>query len=317
MKRVAFITDDWETQESVYNSVLLAAQDNDAEVKRLDRFSAEDSVAWRLWTLLEQSDLVILNIVYNSPNIIYEIGLAHGLGKPVIIITTNRELNLPSDLLSQTIVFFENNGEGLAKLKFQISKLINGVFYDTNRLRLVWGPREATRSPEISDLRAKSDLSEILSLAGTDRGMQFENWFSELAQGVVGWEVLNSNHNYTDRDYDFVIWNSLPDSELMALGNPIPVELKATEILGTKVLETLSHKARLQGMKGLIVCTTAKATESNRAWVREFFLKENFLTIWLDRDDLLSIKSSKDLVDKLKSRLLDLIYRGSQSIEHV
>ncbi len=316
MKRVAFITDDWETQESVYNSVLLAAQDNDTEVKRLDRFSAEDSVALRLWTLLEQSDLVIHNIVYNNPNIIYEIGLAHGLGKPVIVIT-HRELRLPSDLLNQTVVFYENENDGLAKLKFKLSKLIHEVLHSPNKLKGVWGPREATSSSEVSDYRVKSDFSEILSLTGTVQGYKFQNWFSELARGVSGWEVLNSNQTDKDEGYDLVTWNSLPDSELSALGNPIAIQLKATKTLDKKDIEPLYHQARLQGMKGLIVATTAKATESSKAWVRELFLKENFLIILLERDDLLSIKSSKDLVGKIKSRLLALIYRGSQSIEHV
>lgn len=316
MKRVAFITDDWETQESVYNSVLLAAQDNDAEVKRLDRFSAEDSVAWRLWTLLEQSDLVILNIVYNNPNIIYEIGLAHGLGKPVIVIT-HRELRLPADLLNQSVVFYENENEGLAQLKFKLSKLIHEVLNNSNKLKGVWGPREATRSPDISDSSVKSGLSEILALTGMEQAKQFENWFFELAQSISEWEVLNSYRSDRDRMYDFVIWNSLSDSELAALGNPIPVDLKATQILDVKTIASLFSQARLQGIKGFIVATTARATESNKAWIRELFHKEKFLIILLDCDDLLSVKSPKDLVGKIKSRLLELIYIESISSEYV
>ncbi len=314
MKQVAFITDDWDREAQggfePHFAVQLAAADHDAKVKTIDRFSVEESVLQRLWHLLEESDLIIVNITHNSPSLIYEIGLAHGLGKPVLIMTNQEVVKLPADLSGQFVVVYKNDREALARLKFKLSNLMHDVLYEKKSLRMLWGPREANISPQVSDRCVKLEFREILSLKGLPQIRQLQNWVFELADGVPDWEVFRASETESEAEkgYDLVLWNSLADPDLTLLGNPIPIALEVTKTLRREVLKTLSRQARLQGLKGVILGTTAKATEGNKGWVKELSMSENLIIILLDSDDLLSVKSSKDLVDKIKSKLLDLIY---------
>lgn len=315
MKQVAFITDDWDREAQggfePHFAVQLAAADHDAKVKTIDRFSVEESVLHRLWHLLEESDLIIANITHNSPSLIYEIGLAHGLGKPVLIMTNQELVKLPADLSGQFVVVYKNDREALARLKFKLSHLMHDVLHEKKNLRMLWGPRDANMSPRVSDRCVKLEFHEILSLKGLPQIRQFQNWFFELAKGVPDWEVFRASETEpeTEKGYDLVLWNSLADPELSILGNPIPIALKVTKTLRREVLKTLTRQARLQGLEGVIVGTTAKATEGNKKLVRELFRNENVLIILLDGDDLLNVKSSMDLVNTIKLKLLDVIYK--------
>jgi hypothetical protein len=52
----------------------------------------------------------------------YELGIAHMLGKPVIMVSSTRDEELPFDLKNQTILFFKSRQELIRKLRDAIAK---------------------------------------------------------------------------------------------------------------------------------------------------------------------------------------------------
>src|SRR5260370_42294702 len=70
-------------------------------------------------SLIDRSSLVICDCTGRNPNVFYEIGIAHALGREVILIT-QVELDIPFDLRHLRFVQYLNNGEGLNALSTRL-----------------------------------------------------------------------------------------------------------------------------------------------------------------------------------------------------
>jgi len=70
-----------------------------------------------------RSRLIIANITGRNPNVMYELGVAHALGKPTIIISKNFT-EIPFDLNNKRIILFENETDLLEKLESSITDML-------------------------------------------------------------------------------------------------------------------------------------------------------------------------------------------------
>jgi len=68
--------------------------------------------------------LVIANINGRNPNVFYELGIAHALNKPTIIISKS-ESSIPFDIKSHRIVFYKNNEQLDSNLIDSILKIVS------------------------------------------------------------------------------------------------------------------------------------------------------------------------------------------------
>ena len=85
----------------VYNDFLKPAFENleDAQfqVTRADDIGNQRSILNDIVVQIAQSDLVIADLTGCNPNVFYELGLAHALRRPVILLTQDIE-DVPFDL---------------------------------------------------------------------------------------------------------------------------------------------------------------------------------------------------------------------------
>jgi hypothetical protein len=65
--------------------------------------------------LIEKSSLVVVDITGNDPNTMYELGLAHGLRKQVIVLCQKGEGRVPSDL--KGVLYYVYEPDNIAELK--------------------------------------------------------------------------------------------------------------------------------------------------------------------------------------------------------
>lgn len=70
-----------------------------------------------------ESKIVIANITGRNPNVFYELGLAHALGKPVIIISQGLD-EIPFDLRSKQILVYDHPMELSKKLRDTLIRVI-------------------------------------------------------------------------------------------------------------------------------------------------------------------------------------------------
>lgn len=82
-----------------------------------------------IWNSIKNCRFAVAELTGKNPNVMYEIGLAHALGKPVVILTRN-EADVPFDLKHLRYLFYDTNdpfwGDNLKLgLKSLISKILD------------------------------------------------------------------------------------------------------------------------------------------------------------------------------------------------
>ena len=73
---------------------------------------------------IRESALVIADITPDNPNVYYEVGYAHGLGKPTILLAERRREALPFDVSGFRTIFYENTIGGKALVEERLRKHI-------------------------------------------------------------------------------------------------------------------------------------------------------------------------------------------------
>jgi hypothetical protein len=77
-------------------------------------------------SLIDRSTVVICDCTGRNPNVFYEIGIAHTLGREVILIT-QAEADIPFDLRHLRYVRYLNNGEGLNALSTALQPRLRDI----------------------------------------------------------------------------------------------------------------------------------------------------------------------------------------------
>jgi hypothetical protein len=99
----------------VLDAVRRALLELNVEVFRFDNIEPGASWANAITDAIRSSDFLVVDVTRQSANVFYELGFAHALRKPTILITSSEKSGaLPSDLTGfQYIVYEPNNLRGL------------------------------------------------------------------------------------------------------------------------------------------------------------------------------------------------------------
>jgi hypothetical protein len=94
--------------------------------RRADDIWDNPAVMQDVVSLIDRSRVVIADCTGRNPNVFYEIGIAHTLGRDVLLITQN-DADIPFDLRHLRYVKYLNNGEGLAALNVRLRMRLAGL----------------------------------------------------------------------------------------------------------------------------------------------------------------------------------------------
>lgn len=93
-------------------------EDLNIECIRGDEIYSKQRIVDDIWDSIRSCRFVLAELTGKNPNVLYEIGLAHAIGKPVIIITRNGD-DVPFDLKALRYLYYDVNdpfwGENLKK----------------------------------------------------------------------------------------------------------------------------------------------------------------------------------------------------------
>ncbi len=107
----------------VYETLQRIAQTVGLRCRRADDIWENPSVIQDVVSLIDRSRIIICDCSTRNPNVFYEIGIAHALGREVILITQFAE-DIPFDLRHLRYITYHNNGEA-AILNMKIVGLSN------------------------------------------------------------------------------------------------------------------------------------------------------------------------------------------------
>lgn len=90
-------------------------------VARADDFFAAHSIISDIWAAIYSSKIIIADCTGRNPNVFYEIGIAHTLGRPTILISQQIE-DIPFDLRYLRFIVYEYIPRGMTKFNDQLRK---------------------------------------------------------------------------------------------------------------------------------------------------------------------------------------------------
>lgn len=100
---------------AVYDCIRRATEGVGLRCNRADDIWENPAIIQDVVSLIDRSRIVICDCSGRNPNVFYEAGIAHTLGREVILITQS-EHDVPFDLRHLRYIRYHNNGEGLAAL---------------------------------------------------------------------------------------------------------------------------------------------------------------------------------------------------------
>ncbi len=93
---------------------------------RIDQQAGPGIIFQEIQREIEQSDIVIAEITPSNPNVFYELGYAHALHKPTILLA-RRETQLPFDIRSYRVVFYNDTIGGKAEVEENLARHLAAI----------------------------------------------------------------------------------------------------------------------------------------------------------------------------------------------
>jgi hypothetical protein len=92
-------------------------------IRRADDFFSPKPFMFKVWEGICSARLVIADCTEKNPNVFYEIGMAHTVGKPVVLITRS-EKDIPSDIKHIDFIEYAYDPEGAKDLTDKLALII-------------------------------------------------------------------------------------------------------------------------------------------------------------------------------------------------
>lgn len=125
--------------------ILRSGRELGLTIARADDFFQAGTVIKGIWDAVNSARLLIADCTDRNPNVFYEVGLAHVVGKPVVFVT-QREADVPFDVQHYRYILYENTPEGLMEFDETLRRTLIDELQLTGHLTRP--PRPITR-PEV------------------------------------------------------------------------------------------------------------------------------------------------------------------------
>lgn len=113
---------------SVRDAIVSMAESIGCTCLRADNVWKEDVLIQDVINLIIESKLIICDVTDRNPNVFYEAGIAHALGKKVVLITQN-QADVPFDLRHLRFLHYFGNTQGTldlaSTLRCRVEELVN------------------------------------------------------------------------------------------------------------------------------------------------------------------------------------------------
>jgi hypothetical protein len=102
------------------------AQELQLIIKRGDDFFARHAIMADVWTALVQTEMVVAEYSGRNANVFYELGIAHTLGRPAVLIARSLE-SIPFDLRHLRTLVYEPTPDGFAMLRDNLKDALSRI----------------------------------------------------------------------------------------------------------------------------------------------------------------------------------------------
>jgi len=118
-------TDDFNT---LYKDVIRPiCEEFGYEVIRADDFYTSGLIIEDIKTSIREASFIIADVTPNNANVFYEVGYAHGIGKPTILLSDRTREKLPFDIAGTRTLFYDNTIGGKAVVEERLRKHLTNL----------------------------------------------------------------------------------------------------------------------------------------------------------------------------------------------
>ena len=181
-KPVAFVIMPFgEGFDEIYNLFLVGAlTEAGYEVSRADDLGGSQNIVKGIVRGIKNNDLIVADLTDSNSNVFYELGLAHALNKPVILLTQEIK-DLPFDLKSYRVISYKTHFAHIKLAREELTKLAADFLSG-----------EAEFSSPVSDFLGQP-VETIFQHLTIDSDMQEVGFLDHLADMEEGLERLTNS----------------------------------------------------------------------------------------------------------------------------
>jgi hypothetical protein len=121
----------------IYNTVIKPTIENEKTgliCRRADDFKTNKAIILDIWKAICEARVVIADLTGVNPNVMYELGIAHTIGKETVLIyqcNSGEEPKFPFDISHIRRIEYEDSAVGGAKLKNDLADTIESILKPT------------------------------------------------------------------------------------------------------------------------------------------------------------------------------------------
>jgi hypothetical protein len=122
-----------ELQPVYEDHIRVVAEKLGVAVVRADDFFAANSIISDVWNAIYQAKVLIADCTSRNPNVFYELGIAHTLGKRVILIAQNKE-DIPFDIQHMRAILYEFTPRGMVSFESALVETLASELTETQTI---------------------------------------------------------------------------------------------------------------------------------------------------------------------------------------
>jgi len=172
-KEVCFVMMPFEEPFVSYFKAIIkpAIESSNLDPRQGDSLFRSSPIMADIWQMIQDAKIIIAVLTGKNPNVFYEMGLAHAIGKPIILISETM-IDVPFDLHSLRVILYNKNNPSwgaelktkiLSALEETIQKPVEAVPHMFRKIAKNQAPDELELSTRVSN------LEQQLALLNTSR----------------------------------------------------------------------------------------------------------------------------------------------------
>lgn len=99
--------------------------------QRADEITSTSLITWDIWERINRARVIVADLTQQNANVFYELGLAHALGKDVVLLTQSMDF-VPFDLKSIRCIVYEFTPRGCERLEQKLTETLSAFVKGTN-----------------------------------------------------------------------------------------------------------------------------------------------------------------------------------------
>ncbi|HTQ12540.1 MAG TPA: hypothetical protein VMH86_01590 [Rhizomicrobium sp.] len=116
--------------EATFLAIRQACDTNNMRCKRVDHIWNASEIVQDIFSLIRRASIVVCDLTGHNPNVFYEAGIAHTLGKDVILIT-QEVAKLSFDIRHHRVIDYTANPGGLGSLTHRLGQRLRALAVQT------------------------------------------------------------------------------------------------------------------------------------------------------------------------------------------